>query len=305
MQIVTENTIFQMHTVVALGTFDGLHHAHCRIIERAKEIAHQKGLCSMVYTFSNLPSAHFGGEQYMLFTEKEKIQNFAKMGIDYLCIQPFDGSIAHQSREAFMEEVLNRLHAKVLVAGYNFRFGDGAAGDVAFLQQYASAHGAEAAIIDRVDLEGDAVSSTRIRAAVRAGKMELAEHLLGYPYAITGEIVHGREVGRTLGFPTANIYAPKEKVMPPNGVYIARVWLEGKAFGGITNIGRRPTLQNGEDISIETNILQLDAELYGKTIRVELLRFLRPEQPFHNLQALQQAIARDKEQARLFFEKMS
>ena len=152
MQIVTENTIFQMHTVVALGTFDGLHHAHCRIIERAKEIAHQKGLCSMVYTFSNLPSAHFGGEQYMLFTEKEKIQNFAKMGIDYLCIQPFDGSIAHQSREAFMEEVLNRLHAKVLVAGYNFRFGDGAAGDVAFLQQYASAHGAEAVSYTHLDV---------------------------------------------------------------------------------------------------------------------------------------------------------
>lgn len=304
MQIVTEDTIFQTHTVVALGTFDGLHHAHCHIIERAKEIARQKGLCSMVYTFSNLPSAYFGGERYMLFTEEEKIQAFAEMEIDYLYIQSFDSGVAHQSREAFAAELLKKLRAKVVIAGYNFRFGDGAAGDAFFLQQYASAHGAAAEIVERVELEGDAVSSTRIRAAVRAGQMEFAAHLLGRPYAIAGKIVHGREVGRTLGFPTANIYAPKEKVMPPNGVYISRVWLEGKAYGGITNIGRRPTLHNGEDISIETNILQLEAELYGKNAKVELLRFLRPEQSFANLKALQEAIAKDKEQAYRFFEKV-
>lgn len=174
MQIVTEDTIFQTHTVVALGTFDGLHHAHCHIIERAKmKLPAQKGLCSMVYTFSNLPSAYFGGERYMLFTEEEKIQAFAEMEIDYLYIQPFDSGVAHQSREAFAAELLKKLRAKVVIAGYNFRFGDGAAGDAFFLQQYASAHGAAAEIVERVELEGDAVSSTRIGSGARGGKWNL------------------------------------------------------------------------------------------------------------------------------------
>lgn len=302
MQIITETAVLQTDTVVALGTFDGLHCAHRYIINRAKELAAKRGMHSAVYTFSELPSAYFGGEMHMLFSKEEKVKALEEMGVDYLCLQPFDQTIAEQSKEQFMDMLLHRLKAKALVVGYNFRFGKGAVGDAAFLRQYAAEQGVQAEVVARIDAQGEAVSSTRIRKAVYEGRMEEAARLLGHPYFIMGTIVHGREVGRKIGFPTANIYAPKEKLIPPMGVYISRIWLDGKAYGGITNIGRRPTLKNGEDVSVETNILQLQRDLYGKEAKVELLQFLRPERSFENLEELQQKIAENREQARRFFE---
>ena len=201
-----------------------------------------------------------------------------------------------------MQTLLGKLKGEVLVAGYNFRFGKDAAGNSEYLRDYAESHGAQTEIVECMQKEGEVISSTRIRAAVRKGEMECAEMLLGRPYAIEGKIVHGREVGRTIGFPTANICPPKEKLLPPKGVYIARIWLNGIAYGGITNIGVRPTLDNGKDVSVETNILEFAGDIYGQQAKVELLHFLRPEQPFSDLRALREAIEQNKRQACRFFE---
>ena len=303
MQIVGTETVFEKKNVIALGTFDGLHRAHYRIIQLTKQIAQQRGMGSMVYTFASLPSARFGGESQLLFTPAEKTRALDEAEIDYLQMQPFDEKVACQSREAFAEYLRTTLQAGVLVAGFDFRFGAGAAGDAEFLQQYGKAHGIEVIILQRMDDAQEPISSTRIRMAVRSGDLQTAERLLGRPYGLCGEVCHGREVGRTIGFPTANISVPHDKILPPRGVYITRVTLDGKVYGGITNIGSRPTLQNGEDVSIETNILGLQQEIYGKQIQIELLKFVRPEQTFADLDALRKAIERDKSTAAIFFEK--
>lgn len=303
MQIVTENTRFAGQNVIALGMFDGLHRAHRQILAEARQVAQAGGMHSLVYTFSSLPSAYFGGEREMLFSPEEKVRAVAAMGIDYLAMRPFDREIAEQSREEFARSLLERYRGGVWIAGYNFTFGRGAAGDAAYLSDYAAAHGVQCRIVQKMEQGGDAISSTRIRSAVRAGDMPLAAELLGRPYSIAGEIVHGREVGRTLGFPTANLYAAPGKLIPPLGVYIARLRLEnGESYGGITNIGRRPTLHNGADVSVETNLLDFAGDLYGQRAEVELLRFVRPERPFADLAALRAAIADNRRQAAAYFE---
>ncbi|MEI3416260.1 MAG: riboflavin biosynthesis protein RibF [Christensenellaceae bacterium] len=303
MQIVTKDTRFAGQNVIALGMFDGLHRAHRQILKQARQIARAEGMHSLVYTFSSLPSAYFGGEAEMLFSPEEKVRAVAAMEIDYLAMRPFDREIAEQSREEFARSLLERYRGGVWIAGYNFTFGRGAEGDADYLRAYAAAHGVQCCILQKMEQGGNAISSTRIRAAVRAGDMPLAEELLGRPYSIAGEIVHGREVGRKLGFPTANLYAAPGKLIPPLGVYIARLRLEnGESYGGITNIGRRPTLHNGMDISVETNLLDFAGDLYGEQVEVELLEFVRPERPFSDLTELRAAIAANRRQAAAYFE---
>mgnify|MGYP004577131915 CR=1 FL=1 len=218
--------------------------------------------------------------------------------VDGVSAFPDFREIAEQSREEFARSLLERYRGGVWIAGYNFTFGRGAAGDAAYLSDYAAAHGVQCRIVQKMEQGGDAISSTRIRSAVRAGDMALAAELLGRPYSIAGQIVHGREVGRTLGFPTANIAIP-DTMLPAPGVYATRVVVPhlGKTLQAVTNIGRKPTFGD-YGLSIESFLLDTDLNLYGSELRLDFVARLRDEKRFDSADALVAQIRTDVARAR-------
>lgn len=212
---------------------------------------------------------------------------------------PFDQSVAHMTPEDFVAVVLvGQMHAKAIVAGTDCGFGYRRAGNAELLKRLAPKYGYQAIIIEKEQDEHRDISSTYVREELDRGNIEKANELLGEPYAIHGIVVHGRHIGSSvLGFPTANILPPPEKHLPPFGVYVSRVLVDGTYYGGVTNIGRKPTIQGDNPIGVETFIIGLEEDLYGKNIEVQLLNFERPEQKFAALEELQARIELDKQYA--------
>ncbi len=284
-------------TAVALGTFDGLHLGHQSVLAKLKRQAAAQGLCTLVFTFANLPSSYFGGEKGMLFLPEEKQAAFEKLGMDLLYMPRFDGAIAGMEREAFAKLLFEQLRAKAVVVGFNFRFGKNAEGTPQYLKKAAEAYGAKVYEQEPYLLEGEPVSSTRIRAALRQGEIAKAQSLLGKPYEIAGIVAHGKQLGRKLGFPTLNFYPSEHKLMPKHGVYAAEAEVEGRRYAAVTNIGIRPTVKDGDALSVESNLIGFSEDAYGKKVSLRLVEFLRGEQKFDGLDALKSQIAHDKQQA--------
>lgn len=280
-------------TAVALGTFDGLHLGHQSVLEKLKRQA-DEGLRTLVFTFENLPSSYFGGEQGMLFLPEEKEAAFERLGVDLLYMPKFDGAIAGLEREAFAKLLFEQLRAKAVVVGFNFRFGKSAQGTPQYLKKAAEQYGAAVYEQEPYLLGGEPVSSTRIRAALRQGEIAQAQELLGRPYEIAGIVAHGKQLGRKLGFPTLNFYPPECKLMPRHGVYAAEAELEGKRYAAVVNIGIRPTVKDGDMLSVESNLIGFSEDAYGKKACLRLVEFLRGEQKFDGLDALTSQIAQDK-----------
>ena len=201
-------------TAVALGMFDGLHLGHRSVLQTLKKKAKERSLPTLIYTFSNLPSAYFGGESGMIFTPDEKEEALSEVGIDYLLMPQFDAEVAETPRETFARFLFQELKAKVVCVGFNYRFGKGALGTPLYLKQWAEQYGAELLEQPPFLAEGKAVSSTRIRCALRQGNIKQAAELLGRPYEIVDIVAHGKQLGRQMGFPTLNFYPPKQKLMP-------------------------------------------------------------------------------------------
>lgn len=276
------------NTAVALGKFEGLHRGHQLLFD---EIRKQKsnGLKSAVFTFDMPPRSALRGDRsyQQIYTKEERRILLEEMQLDILIEHPFTREFASQTPEEFIRDMLvHKAGAKVIVVGKDCRFGKKRSGDVDVLRALAPKYGYQLIVVDKLQMDHADVSSTRIRRHLEQGEMEEAEQLLGRPFTVVGEVVHGRALGRTLQIPTANQIADPNKMMPPNGVYISRVHVDDCVYYGVTNVGVKPTVEQEGQKGIETNILDFDQDIYGKVIEVELLHYRRPEMHFDSLEAL-------------------
>ena len=305
-----EKFIIDKPTAVAIGKFDGIHVGHRKLLS---EILEQKkqGLLACVFTFDPSPAVFFGrGNASELTTKEEKRKLFEQMGVDILVEFPMNERTAKISPEAFVKEVVvGRMNAKFVAAGEDVSFGDKGAGDAKLLRQMSETLGYQTALISKVCYEDREVSSTYVRECVEKGEMELAEILLGEPYSVEGEVLHGYQLGRKLQMPTINMCPPEGKMLPPFGVYFAKVsvWneanLDWDSYTGITNIGLKPTVEAERKVGVETHIFDFEGDLYGRLVRVELLKFHRPEMRFESVEVLKAELHKDSQICRKYLEK--
>ncbi len=291
-------------TVVALGCFDGVHLGHTHVISAAKRQAERLGLPCLVWAFSKPPRNFFSpGSVPLLTDEDEKAALIEALGVDAFGSIPFDETVASLRAEAFMEDILlTRLHAAAVVCGYNYSFGAGGVGNTELLARFCREHDITLTVTEPVVYDGISVSSSMIREAIADGRPELASALLGRPYSLRAPVIRGQALARELGFPTLNQPLRKGLAVPRFGVYVSRIPSpEGQSRYGITNVGKRPTAYEHTPCA-ETHIFDFSGDLYGKTLTVELLHFLRPETPFPSLDALREQVNRDIEQARRYAE---
>lgn len=281
-------------SVITLGKFDGLHSGHRYLMEEMQK-GKRNGLKCVVFTFDIPPRAIHKEEYKVLSTNEEKVCIFEEAGVDYLIECPFTDELRQMSPYDFLKMLTEKIHVKKIVAGTDFCFGYKRSGTYRELQQYAGEFAYEAVIVNKKQYKGRDISSTRIRDCIAKGEMEEANRLLGYDYFVTAKVENGNRIGRTIGFPTANQLPPKEKLLPPNGVYATRILLEGKLYNGISNIGKKPTIQGEHPIGIETNIFGFDGRIYNQNIQVSFLKYIRPEQKFESLEALTAQIRKDRE----------
>ena len=307
MRVITGTREFQIEepTAVTIGKFDGRHKGHQKLLREMLCFKERQGLKAAVFTFDMAPSGVMRGQiQTVITTNQERRNKMAKVGIDYLVEYPFDQETAHMQPEDFVSEVLVRqMHAKAVVVGTDCSFGNKGKGNVQLLKEMPKSCGFEAVIIEKEQDDHRDISSTYVREELDLGNIEKANELLGEPYAIHGVVVHGNHIGGTvLGFPTANILPPPEKHLPPFGVYVSQVLVDGRLYRGVTNIGKKPTIAGESPVGVETFIMGLEENLYGKEIEVQLLNFERPEQKFASLKELKERIEKDKEYAAAYFE---
>ncbi len=296
------------NAVVTIGTFDGVHLGHRSIIRQMKTVAEQVDGETLIITFHPHPRRIVGkaAQPVQLLTSlPEKIELLRQEGIDHLVVVPFTQDFAAQSPEDYVEEFLVRnFHPHTIIIGYDHRFGRNRAGDFKLLEAYAARHCFSLVEIPARLLQEASISSTRIRNALLEGDVKLAASLLGYPYFFEGIVVKGNQMGRTIGFPTANLQlTDNEKLIPANGVYavtVDRISPAGKTTGhykGMMNIGVRPTV-DGLNRTVEVNILGFDGDIYGETLRVVVHHWLRTEQKFNGLPALREQLERDRTAAK-------
>lgn len=291
-------------TVVAFGMFDGVHEGHAKLMRTANEIAALHGLTSVVYTFSSHPMATYAPERVPpeLNTRSEKIHAIAKMGVDVAVLRPFDRAYASQPPEQFVRSFVEALHPKHVVIGFNYSFGSKGAGKAKDMIRLGQEMGFETHVVDEVQMDGEPVSSTRVRAAIAGGDMELAMRLLGRPYALSGVVQHGKKLGRRLDFPTANLCWPKKKAIPPNGVYAAMAYVRGEWYRAAVNIGSHPSVPGG-GATIEANLIDYEGgEFYGCHMRLLLFKQLREEKKFDSLEALRAAVMENREETAAYFD---
>lgn len=278
--------------VLALGFFDGVHIAHRDLLLKAKNIARSKGLSFGIFTFKS--SSNIKINTARLYEDTDKAEIFESLGADFVVFADFS-AIASFSPEDFVNKALcHDLSCKMCVAGFNFRFGKGAKGGSRELVDLMARNGGEACICEEITAnDGSTLSATMIRNLIVDGKIEEANAHLGSPYYIKGRVLHGRADGRTLGFPTANLTIGEGRAIPKLGVYRTASVLDGKIYSGVTNIGKCPTF-NGEEIRLETHLIDFDGDLYGQDVKVYLLGFLREERRFDSLDLLKAQINTDK-----------
>ena len=306
MEYIADTTEFQIEepTVVTLGKFDGRHRGHQKLMRKMQEVKEAYGYSTAVFTFSGTPAQMIaGGKQTVLTTSLERRNNMKKTGIDYLVEYPFNEQTQHMLPEEFVKEILvGRMHARAIVVGTDCGFGYKRSGNAQVLGELAERYGYRLWVIDKEKDELRDISSTYIREELDKGNVEKANELLGEPYAIHGTVVHGRHMGGSiLGFPTANLVPPAIKRLPRFGVYVSRVLVDGLYYRGVTNIGKKPTIDGENPVGVETYIFGLHQDIYGRIIEVQLLSFIRPERAFDGLEALRQQIAADKETAAAYF----
>jgi riboflavin kinase/FMN adenylyltransferase len=289
--------------VVAIGNFDGIHRGHVAVIRRAEALAERLERPCAVLTFEPHPSDYFRGPGtiFRLTPKNAKVEALRRLGIDGMIIVTFDAALAALEQADFVAEVLvRRLNVAAVVAGYDFHFGAGRKGTPAFLRAEGERLGFVVDIVDLVPSSSEAdriaASSTAIRAALEAGEVERAATWLGHPFAIVGEVVAGAKLGRQLGFPTANI-VPDPSCRLRHGIYAVRAAVEGRSFDAVASFGRRPTIDNGPPL-LEVFLFDFSGNLYGKTIEVSFLAWIRAEEKFDSLAALKAQIADDCSRAK-------
>ena len=296
MQYIAGTREFQIEepTVVSIGKFDGLHRGHQKLLH---EMLHwkERGLKVAIFTFSTPPGTLVKGKlQTMIMTNEERVELLHNAGVDYLVEFPFDEEVCRMAPEAFITDILmDKMNAEVIVTGPDCHFGYKAAGDRALLDKLAPMYGYRFFVVDK-ERDGDRIiSSTYIRDMLAEGNVRRANELLGYCYYVSGIVEHGNALGRSKLYPTANLVPPREKHLPKFGVYVTRVTVEGEVYGGLSNVGKKPTVAGENPAGVETYLYGFDGSLYGKRMKVELLDFVRPEQKFESLEALKAQLDHD------------
>lgn len=287
--------------VVAIGNFDGVHLGHRAVIADARAAADARGAPLSVMTFEPHPRAFFapGLPPFRLTSLPAKARALAACGVDHLYVVAFDRAFASISAQAFVADVLARdLGAVAVAIGEDFKFGRGREGNLAFLRRAAPAFGIAIVEVPKAAVGGSAVSSRRIRELLQRGALEDAAGLLGRPWELEGPVVHGDKLGRTLGYPTANLDLG-DQLRPRIGIYAVEALLEGETFwrGGVASLGTRPTV-GGEDLRFEAHVFDFSGDLYGRTLRVRLLRYLRDEMKLDGVEALIRKMRDDEAEAR-------
>ncbi|MCR5013712.1 MAG: bifunctional riboflavin kinase/FAD synthetase [Bacteroidales bacterium] len=293
------------HAVVTIGTFDGVHLGHQAIFKEMRRLAQEQGGETVVVTFYPHPRQVLNiGKEKLRFicTQEEKMAKFEEYGIDNVIVIPFTKEFASTPSDQFITDfIINRLHPAAIVVGYDHHFGKNRMGDYPMLCQLAEKYGFQAVQVQAQDIDEVAVSSTKIRNALSVGNVKLANQLLGYPYSVEGTVVRGNEIGRTIGFPTANLDIPNEFMMINNpGVYACQALVDGKRYDAMANTGSRPTIGDRaeDDFIIEVNIFDFEGDLYGKTLKVMFVDRIRDEEKFDGLEALKAQLQQDREEAK-------
>ena len=286
-------------TAIAIGKFDGIHLGHKNLLKLILD-QKQDGLKATVFTFEPSPEEFFVGHPVkQLFTRNEKRKAFEAMGIDILVEFPLNAQTAATPPEDFVKSILvEDLKADYIAAGCDVSFGDKGRGDQHLLKSMSRELGFELCLIDKVMLDGEEVSSTRVRNQVADGNIPMAKRLLGSDYSISGIVEHGNHLGSTIGVPTVNLLPPVGKLLPPFGVYSSIVVIGDRVFKGMTNIGRKPTVSSNNQVGVETYIYDFDEDVYGKFIEVKLCEFRRPEMKFESVEKLKAQMKKDIEDIR-------
>ncbi|HNX55696.1 MAG TPA: bifunctional riboflavin kinase/FAD synthetase [Prolixibacteraceae bacterium] len=293
--------------VVTIGTFDGVHLGHRKIISRLQELARAVDGESVIFTFDPHPRKVVAPSETnlrLLTSLDEKISLFERAGIDHLVVYPFTLEFAQLSYEQFVEQILvGKIHTKSLVVGYDHKFGKGRAGDFDLLKSCADRLGFQIEKLDVLLINESNVSSTKIREAIQLGDFETANAYLGYQFTLHGTVVEGQKIGRTINYPTANVdTSDPDKIIPGYGVYAVRVSVRNQEYRGMLNIGSRPTVNhNADHRTVEVNILDFDDDIYGEPIEVVFYHKLREEQKFASLDALKEQLAKDRVNTNAFF----
>ena len=283
------------YSAAALGNFDGVHRGHQKLISRCVEIASEKKLVSAVFTFLNHPANEIAGKSIVrnLMTSREKADAIEKLGVDVLVSIPFEDRVRMSTPEIFAKEILTGdLHAKHAVCGYNYSFGYKGAGKPEDLIRFGKEFGFEVTVMDQIDVDNEAVSSTLVRQRLAEGNMESVEKLCGRRYSISGKVMQGEKLGRKMGFPTVNLSLNTDMALPPNGVYITNIFVNNIVYHSVTNIGNKPSVGHFAK-NAETHIFGFNEDTYGQQIKVEFIKMLRPEVKFRSIKELSAQIDKD------------
>lgn len=303
MEHITDHNIEQTSPcVVTLGNFDGLHKGHRTLINLAKEYAQKGGMKSVVFTFNPHPMLYFNNRELnkLIMSREEKLYAVERLGVDIFIEYPFEEIHSLSPEEFAVELLFKKLKAKVVIVGDNFRFGAKHVGTPAMLKQFGDEYDVKVIAVDDILMDGDTVSSTRVRKCLVDRDVPMANRLLTEPYFMIGTVIKGKELGRKIGFPTVNIVADPYKLFPPNGVYATRTDYNGKIYSGITNVGVNPTV-NGTKKTVETFIFDFNEFIYGEKLKINFFKWVRDEKKFDGIDALMAEIAKNTETVKEYF----
>jgi riboflavin kinase/FMN adenylyltransferase len=288
---------------VTIGNFDGVHLGHQALLDELRQVAQQRGLQTAVVIFEPHPREFFTPQQapVRLTSLREKLEQFREIGVDRVHVCRFNAHFAKMSAADFVHALSEKMHAKFVLIGDDFRFGSGRAGDFTLMEKIGLQRGFDVRAMHSVLHDGVRVSSTAVRAALADGKIRLAREYLDRPYSISGRVVHGDATGRKLGFPTANLQL-KHNQPPLKGIYVVEVHSDGLGvLQGVASLGVRPTVKQDAKPVLEVHLFEFDRQIYGRHLRVEFLEKLRDEEKYPSLEALTRQIALDVENAKQWF----
>lgn len=283
------------YSYVALGSFDGLHSGHLSFVNKIIELANENKGKSIVYTFKNHPRTLIKGATppKLLMDNESKEEILEALGVDLIYFEEFNEEYMKLTPEGFIKYLCEKFKVKGIVVGFNYRFGYKNVGNIEMLKELSTKYGYEFYVMEPCNYEDEVISSTRIRNELLSGNVDKAMKMLNRPYCIKGKVVHGKKLGRAIGFPTANLDYSKEALIPKKGVYYTNVQWQGKIYKGITSVGNNPTV-NGDKLTIETYILDFNNDLYGHNIKVYFIKKIRDEKKFNSIDDLVIQLKKDK-----------
>lgn len=299
-----KKNIIPNKTVLVLGFFDGVHRGHQHLINEAKKVALKKKMPVVVMTFDHHPKEIYAKKRDFEYidTLEEKAEKMEKMGVDYLVVAPFTKEFSELSGQKFVDDVIVKLNAKTVVAGFDYTYGPKDVSNMSHLPQFAKGR-FDIVEVPKQTFDGRKIGSTEIRNAIKAGNMELAYDLLGHHYLMSGTIGHGLRNGHKLGFPTANLVWKEKKVIPKIGVYATKTKIGDKWYESMTSVGYNVTINQGKKIFIESNLFGFDEEAYGEKMEIKWYHYTRGEIKFNSLAELKQQLEKDKAEIKAYFAK--